>query len=93
MSSIRSIMEGIKNSINFSNLPEEDQLLITQRREICAACPFNSQGTIPECKLCGCIIKYKTASLSETCGAQEYNEDEPDSLNHKEVKWYAKTKD
>jgi hypothetical protein len=74
---------------------------ILKRIDICAECPFNSRhakkgsytSTLPfeHCTLCKCRIGYddsKEYCLSCNCGAEAWNEMNPD-MEPMEVKWTA----
>jgi hypothetical protein len=74
---------------------------ILKRKDICAECPFNSRNTNKEtyksnlpwehCTLCKCRIGYddsKEYCLSCVCGAEAWNEMNPD-MEPMEVKWTA----
>ena len=77
---------------------------IMRRKDICAACPFNSihqkalgtyTSALPyeHCTLCRCRIGYddsKEYCLSCNCGAEAWNQVKP-KAQHLEVKWKAFT--
>lgn len=71
-----NILEGVKNSIFKSNHVEE---IAKARMEICNTCPDIDlegssclvTGTQPCCSKCGCSLKFKTRSLSSSCGDEE----------------------
>lgn len=70
------ILEGFKNSIFKSEHVEE---IAKARMEICNECPHIDRegssclapGTQPCCSKCGCSLKFKTRSLSSSCGDEE----------------------
>ena len=88
------VLEGVINNVKFEHgtLPEDEQQEIVRRRLICAACPFTSSNAVANpalnyktdridehCIHCGCPIKTKTAALTENCGIDIYNANNPKS--------------
>jgi len=77
------IVEGIVNNtrMELGMLPSDEVDIIIERRIICATCPHMSKNApdyisdIEEehCIWCKCIITYKTASLNNKCGLEDYN--------------------
>jgi hypothetical protein len=85
-----------------TDVPPEAIAEIMRRKDICAACPYNSRhakekktytSSLPyeHCILCMCRIGYddsKEYCLSCNCGAQAWNEARPRE-QQLEVKWTA----
>lgn len=72
----KKIFEGVTNSIFKKEFVET---IAKERMDICNSCEHISNdcdisGIGPCCKLCGCILKFKTRSMSSRCGAEEINE-------------------
>lgn len=97
-----AVVDGIRNEIKIElgTISDEDLEIITERRIICAECPFMSKNAeklglykssldFEHCTQCGCPITTKTASLESNCGLEEYNKKHPE--NPLELKW-TKTK-
>jgi hypothetical protein len=96
----------VKNSEIGHNMNVTPEALaeIMRRKDICAACPFNSRhqkelgtytSSLPyeHCTLCRCRIGYddsKEYCLSCNCGADAWNQVKPPE-QHLEVKWTAFT--
>lgn len=92
---VKNAEEGKESSVTPEALAE-----IMRRKDICAACPFNSRhakeaktytSSLPyeHCILCRCRIGYddsKEYCLSCNCGAQAWNEVKPPE-QHLEVRW------
>lgn len=97
------IIEALSISAQVKNETISDEALaeIWRRKDICAACPFNSRNaktaktynsSLPfeHCILCKCRIGYddsKEYCLTCTCGVQVWNEKNP--TQQMEVKWEA----
>jgi len=94
------VLQGWINDIKLNNgdLPQDQVEEIAKRRIICSSCPFMSLnakelGTYTgkredkHCIWCGCPINKLTASLSDNCGIEEWNNDNPEEPM--ELKWEA----
>lgn len=95
---------GVSAAVKNGRITSEALAVILKRRDICAACPFNSDNAIKagiyipdegrnfrHCILCYCRIGYddsKEFCLSCNCGARSWNERNPDKPPM-EVKWKA----
>lgn len=102
IANIDKVAEGFINDVKLEHgmLTQEEQEIIAGRRLICQECPYNSKKaqelgiyktdrTDYHCSLCGCLINKKTAALTENCGIEAYNFDNPN--NKLPLKW-EKTK-
>jgi hypothetical protein len=97
---IDALMMGA--AVKNGKVDDADLAEILRRKDICAACPFNSKNAIAKgtyvsalpyqhCALCQCRIggeDTKEYCLSCTCGAEAYNKMYP-HLTQLEVKWRA----
>lgn len=54
----RKLMQGLMTS---------QTPLAEQRMEICRRCPHRTESPVERCRLCGCVLRAKTAIATERC--------------------------
>lgn len=68
----RAAIKAYKHVIKTGQIQSPPELA-TARRAICAECPFNQiKWRVNRCTQCGCSIKAKTATLSESCPLKKW---------------------